>query len=345
MAPPHSFEDLEDLARSLHSIGNRSYKIDTSTATVEANVAVTRFPEDGHSPERLIANLMATVSRRSDKGGSISFFNEVSYRAENQKYSIREQLRTAIERNELSLVYHPIVRINSGEALGAEVLLRWNNERFGPVSPGLFIPLAEEMGITTEITLWVMESASSELQRLRERSGGAEHYVHSLNLSPLDLAEPRFAPSVEQWISRSGIDPTLFELEITEGIVLDQNPRVGESLQRLRNLGFKLAMDDFGTGYSNLRYLNELHLTTVKIDQSFVRQINCHGEFSPVVEAIISMADSFGLRVTAEGVETAEQADYLTRAGCDTAQGYLYTKPLPIDDYASWLLASSPARV
>jgi len=341
----HSFEELEKLAEELRDSVQRRHAIEDATATVDANLAVTRFPEDGDRADRLITNLLTTVSRKSERGGSISFFNEASFRAENQKYSIRQQLTGAIERKEFSLVYHPMVNLESGEALGAEVLLRWNNQRFGPVSPALFIPLAEEMGLTREITPWVMNNAARELAQLDQRMLSTHGLRHSINLSPLDLTDPSFIAGVDQWVTSQGVEANSIEFEITEGIVLDQNPRLKETLARLRERGFTIAMDDFGTGYSNLIYLNELHLSTVKIDQSFVRQIKANEQSSPVIEAIISMARSFDLSVTAEGVETREQVDYLTRAGCRIAQGYLFTKPLAFGEYAEWLTSRVAAPV
>ncbi len=341
----HSFEELEKLAEELRDSVQRRHAIEDATATVDANLAVTRFPEDGDRADRLITNLLTTVSRKSERGGSISFFNEASFRAENQKYSIRQQLTGAIERKEFSLVYHPMVNLESGEALGAEVLLRWNNQRFGPVSPALFIPLAEEMGLTREITPWVMNNAARELAQLDQRMLSTHGLRHSINLSPLDLTDPSFIAGVDQWVTSQGVEANSIEFEITEGIVLDQNPRLKETLARLRERGFTIAMDDFGTGYSNLIYLNELHLSTVKIDQSFVRQIKANEQSSPLIEAIISMARSFDLSVTAEGVETREQVDYLTRAGCRIAQGYLFTKPLAFGEYAEWLTSRVAAPV
>jgi EAL domain-containing protein (putative c-di-GMP-specific phosphodiesterase class I) len=188
-----------------------------------------------------------------------------------------------------------------------------------------------------------MRRAARELAQLEEHLLDAHDLRHSINLSPLDLTDPSFVAGVDRWMATERVEAERFEFEITEGIVLDQNPRVKETLARLRDRGFTIAMDDFGTGYSNLIYLNELHLSTVKIDQSFVRQIQADEQTSPVIEAIISMARSFDLSVTAEGVETRQQVDYLSHAGCRVAQGYLFTKPLPFDEYAEWL-ASRVAR-
>ncbi|MFW6213710.1 MAG: putative bifunctional diguanylate cyclase/phosphodiesterase [Spirochaetota bacterium] len=344
LSEAHSFEELESLAGELQDAVKRRHSVEDATATVEAALAVTRFPEDGERSDRLITNLLTTVARRSDRGGGVSFFNEASFRAENQNYSLRQQLTGAIERDELSLVYHPIVDLESGDALGAEVLLRWHNQRFGFVSPGQFIPLAEEMGLTREITPWVMKTAARELARLDSYEHGPT-LRHSINLSPLDLTEPSFINQVDRWIAAEHVTASRFEFEITEGIVVDQNPRVKETLATLRERGFTVAMDDFGTGYSNLIYLNELHLSTVKIDQSFVRQIQTEEQTSPVIEAIISMARSFDLSVTAEGVETPEQVEYLIRCGCRIAQGYLFAKPLSIAQYAEWLAARLAAPV
>lgn len=326
----HKIEEVEAFARSLHAAVQRTFTLGNDTATLRAQIAATRFPEDAGDAAQLVANVTTMVSRMDDSDRTVSLFNEVSFMAEKQQHHLTEQLRGALERNEFSLVYHPRVRVSDGSVLGAEVLLRWNSPRHGPVSPGLFIPLAEESGIVQSITRWVLDRSASELAQIRE------HYpnlVHSVNLSPLDLASPEFTRWVREWMEKRRVSPSAFEFEVTEGIAIDRNPRVHDSLNWLRRQGFGLAVDDFGTGYSNLRYLTELNLTTLKIDQSFVRMIPEDHDGDSLLAAIISLGHALKLDVTAEGVETDLQAQYLLRVGCSLGQGFLYHQPLTLRQY------------
>jgi len=199
------------------------------------------------------------------------------------------------------------------------------------VPPGVFIPLAEESELIRDITRWVVAAAFKELRSL------GKDLVHAINLSPRDLSDPSFNTCLRDLIAASGLDSGRIEFEITEGVMMDENPVIQHTLEVIRSSGCRLAIDDFGTGYSSLSYLHRLRAQNLKIDQSFIMQLNESNPSSPVVDAIISMALSLGLDITAEGVETPFQEAYLRERGCTYCQGWLYAKPLPLENYRTML--------
>jgi len=269
-----------------------------------------------------------------DLTGLVSFYDEERHRSEMKRYDMVQELRQAIRLGELRLVYHPKSRLSDGSAHGAEVLLRWRSRRFGEVSPAVFVPLAEESDLILEITRWVVSTAFDDLRDLE--SMGCR-IVHAINLSPKDLREDGFQAFIEAERARSGVDPSSVEFEITEGVMMDENPAMQRNLDFLRQSGYRLALDDFGTGYSSLSYLHRLRASNLKIDRSFITRLNESNPSSPVVDAIISMALSLRLEVTAEGVETAFQEAYLRERRCTYGQGWLYSTPLPLNEYRAYL--------
>ena len=328
------FIPLERLGSAALDEAQRGFALDGRTASLEALVTVTRFPADGPSREALLSNVMAGFARMRDLTGLVSFYDEARHRSEMKRYDMVQELRQAIGRGELRLAYHPKSRLSDGAAYGAEVLLRWSSRRFGEVSPAVFIPLAEESDLILEITRWVVSTAFDDLRALDEAGC---RVVHAINLSPKDLREEGFQAFIEAERERRGVEPSSVEFEITEGVMMDENPAMQRNLDFLRQAGFRLALDDFGTGYSSLSYLHRLRASNLKIDRSFITQLNESNPSSPVVDAIISMALSLGLEVTAEGVETSFQEAYLRGRLCTYGQGWLYSTPLPLNEYRAYL--------
>ncbi len=345
-SPDNHPVQLEQLAIYLHSlVTGHPYDLDNdlddqtssgNLVSLSCEVAVSRFPQDGDTEQALFANLLTTLNYSQGIPGQVLFFNPAQREADHQRFRLSEDLRDAIKLGEFSLVYHGKLKLATGSCLGAEVLLRWKSGRSGAIGPDVFIPLAEQTGQIRKITNFVIAQGFREIAVLDKS------LVHAINLSPLDLADPSLLPFIDQQLAETGLEPRQIEFEITEGVLMGQDPQVEEALEQLRRRGFRLAIDDFGTGYSSLSSLANLKVNNLKIDQSFIRPLedsNLVGNTAKhrLVETIVTMALTLGLEVTAEGVETRAQEDYLVRVGCTYAQGWLYSKPVPLASYQNWL--------
>lgn len=242
------------------------------------------------------------------------------------KLAIETQLRHAIDRGELELYYQPQQRLSDGSLIGFEALLRWKTGA-SMVPPAQFIPIAEECGLILHIGDWVLAQACRQAA-LWNRHDGAPLTV-AVNVSPRQFSQPRFLERLRQHLARSGAAPEHLELEITEGILMEQAARSTQLLAELRALGLKLAIDDFGTGYSSLAYLKRFPVHKLKIDQAFVRQLKAGSGDAEIVKAVINLGHNLGFSVIAEGVEAAEQAALLASWNCDEIQGYYFGKPMP----------------
>ncbi|WP_436700371.1 putative bifunctional diguanylate cyclase/phosphodiesterase [Nocardioides sp. BYT-33-1] len=235
-------------------------------------------------------------------------------------------LRQALDRDELSLVYQPQVDLATGEVVGVEALARWSSPILGAVPPDRFIPVAEDDGMIAELGAWVLTTACAALAGVQDRLGRPLRLA--VNVSPRQLRGRAWLEEVADAIEAAGIEPSQLEVEITEGLMIEDHGEVVALLHALRSLGVSIAVDDFGRGYSSLAYLTRFPIDRIKIDRSFVREIDT-APHAAIVDAIIVMAHALGMRVVAEGVETTEQEQYLRRRGCDEVQGYLYSPGVP----------------
>ena len=329
---------LELLAADVLKFSRKPIVLDQGSVSLELIMTITRFPEDAATIEDLTANVLTSFSRYGKNVNSISFFDRSIHRSEAQKYAVIEQLHHALKNDEFQLVFHPKINIETGRAHGAEILLRWNNAMLGRVEPSLFIPIAEEIGIINEITEWITHEAIAAIERIIEQfHADAANLVHAINLSVLSLSDQRFAHALTSLLEEVAVDPRTIEFEITESVMLSDDPAIQSTLHFLTGRGFRIAIDDFGTGYSSLSYLHKLHAHNLKIDREFIGQIRSSEDRIPIVDAIISMAQSMMMEITAEGVEYEYQEAYLRDRNCTLAQGWLYAKPLTLDDYISWL--------
>jgi EAL domain-containing protein (putative c-di-GMP-specific phosphodiesterase class I) len=245
-----------------------------------------------------------------------------------KRLELETALRRAVERGELRLVYQPIMSLDSMGMDRVETLVRWLHPERGLISPGDFIPLAEETGLIVPIGQWILTEGCRQAQAWRDTFPGAPDVVLSVNLSPRQFQHPTLVEDISRIVHESGLDPELLELEITEGAVMADADGARETLQRLRDLGISLAIDDFGTGYSSLGYLKRFPVSVLKIDQSFVRGLGQDEQDSAIVHGVIALAQSLNLSVTAEGIETLEQLARLRDLGCNHGQGYLLSRPL-----------------
>jgi EAL domain-containing protein (putative c-di-GMP-specific phosphodiesterase class I) len=252
-----------------------------------------------------------------------------------ERQSIEESLRRALEREEFALQYQPVINLRTGEITGAEALIRWTHPTRGPVSPAQFIPIAEDCGLILPIGNWVLREACKQAQAWRH--AGLPLATIAVNISAIEFRDERFLDGVFAVLKDTGLDPRSLELELTESVLMKRVESTGSILKTLRARGVQVAVDDFGTGYSSLSYLRKFPIDTLKIDQSFVRQITTAPDETTIVTAVISMGRSLKLRVVAEGVETQEELAFLQAHQCDEAQGYFFSRPLPPEQFAKLL--------
>jgi diguanylate cyclase (GGDEF)-like protein len=332
----NSIPEIASFLEKLETSLAYPYLQDDRAVSLLFRLAITRFPDDGQNQEKLLANIQTLLSQTGTSSRQIRFYDDNQFVQEQRRYLLGEDLKLAIEKNELTLVYHPKIRFSDERCGGAEVLLRWKSSRHGTIGPEIFIPLAERSGFIRTITRWVLEQSFKEISELSLSWGSLGDLVFAVNLSPLDLDQVDLPAFIEHTIGFRGLNPKNFEFEITEGVLIEQNATVQKVLESLRDQLFRLAIDDFGTGYSSLSYLHRLRVNNLKIDQSFIRSMGESKDSYRIVDAIISMGNLMGLDVTAEGVETEPQAQYLKKSGCTYAQGWLYTRPLSLSDFQAW---------
>ncbi|MGL6430971.1 sensor domain-containing protein [Aeromonas caviae] len=244
---------------------------------------------------------------------------------------IAAQLPLAIKSAELTAVYQPIICTHSNRLHGAELLCRWPHPEFGMISPDEFIPLAEELGLIGQLGQLMLELGCAQLARWQV---AAPDLVLSINLSPLQFRDPELCPQIFDCIARHGLAPWQLELEITEGVLMENADEIESNLASLIEAGFQLAIDDFGTGYCSLAYLPRLQVATLKLDKSFTQGLATNQATTAIVRSVIGLGHELGIKITAEGVETPEQQAWLVQVGCDRLQGYLFSRPLPPADFA-----------
>jgi diguanylate cyclase (GGDEF)-like protein len=296
------------------------------------------YPMDGAEPEVLLRNADAALQAARQAGGDtlVRYSGHLNAQA-GQRLDLEAQLRHAIDRRELELHYQPQQALHDGALVGFEALIRWR--RHGElVSPAQFIPLAEESGQIVAIGEWVLEEVCRQLAQWQELCGSVP--TVAVNISPRQFAAPGFLQHLEALLAASGIPPSCLELEITEGVMMENAESAIALLERLRALGLRLSIDDFGTGYSSLAYLSRFPIHKLKIDQSFVRNMSAVTEQSAIVQATIGLGHSLGLTVIAEGVETETQRALLHKWQCDEIQGYHYSRPLPAEAARKFLQGS-----
>ena len=297
-----------------------------------ASIGISLFPEDGQDVATLMRNADSAMYHAKQRGrNNFQFFTAELNQHLQRRFTIEQSLRRALAGDELSLVYQPIVDSQDGRTIGAEALLRWYNTELGNVSPGEFIPVAEDAGLIVEIGDWVLARACAQVAQWRRTL--APELIVAVNLSPRQFNDG-LLERVERCLSESGLEPAALELEITERLLMNDSDTVLPMLSALSAMGVRISVDDFGTGYSSLSYLKRFPLHNLKIDRSFVAGLPDHRDSIAITQAVVAMAHSLGMNVTAEGVETAEQAAFLRAIDCDKQQGYLYSRPVGASAYA-----------
>ena len=326
------------LAQRVQSAFAAELDVDGYRRRAELSIGIAIFPTDGADNAALLANAGAALDRAKEEGrGAIHFFAATMDLELRERRALQHDLQSAIARNELALHYQPQARVD-GEIVGFEALARWQHPTRGTVSPGTFIPLAEESGLIVPMSEWILRTAC------REAASWPRNLQIAVNLSPVQFRHGDLAGLVHTVLLETGLSPDRLELEVTEGVLIDDFSRAVSILRRLKSLGVRIAMDDFGTAYSSLSYLQSFPFDKIKIDQAFISNVERNRQSAAIARAVIALARVLGLPVLAEGVETKEQLAFLAREGCDEVQGYLIGRPRPIAEYASVLARRTRTR-
>jgi len=273
---------------------------------------------------------------------SYQVFSDTMLEANADRLELETDLRHALEKEEMYVVYQPQVNCKTKEIVGIEALLRWRHPNRGLVSPADFIPAAEDCGLILPIGQWVLQRACKEAKAMQDRVG--HRFTIAINLSPRQFLQSNLAEMVEAALTDSGLAAEDLELEITEYTLMISSTETSLALGKLRELGVRIAIDDFGTGFSSFKYILEYDVDRLKIDRSFIAKCPQDSNATSIVRTVIAMAHGLRMKVVAEGVETEEQAAFLTRRHCDEAQGYLYGRPVSIDEVVEQMMASTAKK-
>jgi len=316
---------VHGFATNLQRLFHEPFLVDGHTLHISVSIGIVLFPLDEANPGDLLQQADVAMYRAKDEGrDGFCLFHPGMQEALESRLKIQRGLRRALAENQLELYYQPQVDM-SGKILGAEALVRWRHPKLGLISPADFIPIAEETGLIYQLGNWVLAMACEHIRRLSEIAP----MPVSINISPKQFREPAFVERVKEVVAKSGIDPRLLHLEITESTVLDNVEQTIAHMKSLKAFGIGFSIDDFGTGYSSLAYLKQLPIEALKIDRSFVLDVTKDSNDAILVETIIVMARHLGLEVIAEGVETRETLAFLWQKGCRKFQGYLFSRPVP----------------
>ena len=317
------------------------FELDGRELFLTCSLGISVYPDDGRDAETLVKNADAAMYRAKEQGRDRYLLYTPALNATAlERLALESSLRKALPNDELLLHYQPIVDVATRGMHGVEALLRWHHPELGLVPPGDFIPLAEVTGLILSMGPWVLRTACAQARAWQGLRPGLRM---SVNLSAREFQEPALVGYVTDALADTGLPPHLLQLEITESSAMQNAQAASQTLRELKALGVGLSIDDFGTGYSSLSYLRRFPIDTLKIDQSFIRDIGADPDDAAIASAIIALAHTLKLAVVAEGVETAEQLAFLARHGCDRAQGYLFSRPLPADRCESLLAA--PVKV
>lgn len=333
----HNHEETKAAAENLIDTLKNPYMIDGDEFYLGASIGISRYPEHTSNMDTLISFAdMAMYNAKKNGGNKAIFYSEKSMHSTIDRPRLEAHLRRAIENKQIDVFYQPKIKVDTGVVFGAEALVRWTDEEFGTVSPVIFIPIAEETGFIQPLWELVMAKACEQVSKWNQTR--LHPLSVSVNFSARQFQEPDLMlETVKKTLVEKKLPPHLFEIEITESILLNNSSEIVQSLQTLQNQGISISIDDFGTGYSSLSYLKDLPINTLKIDQTFIQNINECLENTEIPEAIISLARGLQLDVIAEGVEKEYQKEFLLSKNCVLMQGYLFSKPLSSAEFEKFL--------
>ncbi|MED4887512.1 putative bifunctional diguanylate cyclase/phosphodiesterase [Lysinibacillus fusiformis] len=328
-------KEAAQFAEQIISSIEKPMMINGQEVFISTSIGVSVYPVDGKNTEELIncADRAMTYSKKNGLNGYSFYFDELQTDAQ-RVLLLDSELRRAIDNREFELHFQPKIYMDNEQIQGLEALVRWNNERLGFVSPGEFIPYAEETGLIIPLSEVILEKACEAVIQMQQY--GWKIPV-AINISSIHFKQQNFLDSIQAILERYNMPANNFEIEVTERTVMNSANETVSKLVRLKQLGFKISIDDFGTGYSSLSYLVRFPLDCLKIDRSFIQHIGSLDEKQAVVDAIIQMSHRLKMKVVAEGVEQAQQVDILRKMNCDIIQGYYYSKPLPLNDLMEFM--------
>ncbi len=329
-------EDALIVANRIREELSEPMQLDDHKLIVTPSIGISLFPKDGEDVVELLksADMAMYFAKRTGRN-NVQFFEASMNEKALLRMNLENELRHAIERNEMSLNYQPQVDLATGQLTGLEALLRWNNFTLGNVPPLDFIPIAEDSGLIIPIGEWVMRTACRQAKNWQDADTGLERIA--VNVSVLQFAQTDFPETVAKILKETNLDPAVLELEITESILMNNADDAVDTLQKLKDIGVQLAIDDFGTGYSSLSYLKQFPIDRLKIDRSFINAITTDPDDQAIASAVIAMAENMQLHVTAEGVETTDQMQFLKKEKCDEAQGFHISRPMTAEDAERFL--------
>lgn len=344
-------KEVETVVACMMTALREPFQVEGQEVFLTISVGITRYPQGGGDAVSLLKNADAAMIKAKDAGRNTHrFFCDVLHTRASRQLQLENLLHKALERNEFSLHYQPQHRISSsnlvdtsglmhqqifGRMIACEALLRWENNELGQVSPAEFIPIAEATGMIESIGEWVIRTACAQIKQWQD--AGFEPFRIAINISPRQLFNPDFVGMVYRVLWEEKLDPCWLELEVTENILMLDIQEATDKLNCLRNMGVKISVDDFGTGYSSLSYLKKLPIDCLKIDRSFIQDLQVCPDNTAIVQAVICMAKQLKLAVVAEGVETEEQVAFLASNGCTDFQGYVFSRPLSVQNFTEYL--------
>lgn len=319
--------EVETMANSLLALISQPYHIADRQLDITTSIGITMYPNDSADTQMLLKNADIAMYQAKENGrNNVTFFTERMHAELMEYHELERDIREALRLDEFHVVYQPKVNAHNRRLQGLEALLRWTSPTRGKVSPGTFIPVAEESGHIIPLGYWVLNQVCATLKAWEEK--GLPCVPVSVNVSARQFQQPDFHKRVAQILAAHAVDPSLIEIELTEGLVMEDSEAAQMELLRLKRIGLRISIDDFGTGYSCLSYLRRFPIDVLKIDRSFIMEIGISQDGESIIDAIISLARSLRLETVAEGVETTEQLDFLLERGCHIVQGYLFGVPM-----------------
>jgi EAL domain-containing protein (putative c-di-GMP-specific phosphodiesterase class I) len=318
-----------ELAARIGKLLSAPFSIEDHKLRITSSIGIALYSPEVAGPEAMMVQADLALYGAKDRGRDCYRFHSQDLDLEvHERVRVAEELRVALDHGELELYYQPQVELATGRIIGLEALIRWNHKTRGLLTPASFIPIAERTGAILPLGHWVFEEACRQLKLWRDE--GIEPQVLSINVSGVQFkAASELEREVEASLTRWSVNPSNLELELTESVLMEATQRHANTLENLRQLGTKLSIDDFGTGYSSLKYLTQYRVNRLKLAQEFVFRVTVDYRNAAVVRAAIRLANELGLEVIAEGVETEAQARFLMGAGCEQAQGYYFSPPVP----------------
>ncbi|MCF6093969.1 EAL domain-containing protein [Microaerobacter geothermalis] len=328
---------VEIIAQKVLKMLDKPFMIQEEEIIVTASVGISLFPDDAKDMDTLLKNADVALYRAKDHGGNTyQYYTDIWSDDGLRQLTLQKHLRKALTNKEFIIHYQPRIDIRSGKINGMEALLRWKNPKEGLISPTEFIPLAEKTNLIIPIGEWVMRTACKQNKKWQDM--GYPPIRVSVNISPRQLQRDNLMEMVHNALKESGLQPHYLEIEITESDIMKNPEKNIEMLTQLKEMGVHISVDDFGTGYSSLNYLKRLPIDTLKIDRSFIKDIDTDRDNAAIVEAIITLAHQLHLKVVAEGVETKTQEAFLQKKCCDEIQGYLFSRPVPAEEFEEMLI-------